>query len=83
MPTVAIVEGVRIMFFFADHQPPHFHTQFAEYQAQIAIESLDILEGNLPAAKLRAVREWAATRKPALLDAWKDVIARRNPGRIS
>ncbi len=49
MPTVAIVEGVTIQFFFSDHPPPHFHARFAEHQALIALNSWDVLEGSLPA----------------------------------
>ncbi len=29
MPTIAIVEGVRIMIFLNDHLPPHLHALFA------------------------------------------------------
>jgi hypothetical protein len=82
MPTVAIVDGVKIMFFFADHAPPHFHVDFAGHRAQIVIETLEILEGNLPSAKLRKVREWARPRKEALKAAWIDASGRRNPGKI-
>ena len=59
MPTVAIVQGVAIQFFFSDHPPPHFHARFAGHQALIALNSWDVLEGSLPAPKLRAVLNWA------------------------
>jgi hypothetical protein len=42
MPTVAIVEGVKIQLFAQEHPPPHFHAVFAEYRAQIDIASLEI-----------------------------------------
>jgi hypothetical protein len=29
MPTVAIVDGVKIQFFFSDHLPVRFHVEFA------------------------------------------------------
>ena len=40
MPTVAIVEGVKIQFYFDEHPPPHFHAVFAEFVAQIQIDPL-------------------------------------------
>ena len=43
MPTVAIVEGVKIQIFAQEHPPPHFHVAFAEYRAQIEIASLTVL----------------------------------------
>jgi hypothetical protein len=33
VPTVAIVEGVKVQFYAQEHPPPHFHAVFAEYRA--------------------------------------------------
>jgi hypothetical protein len=38
MPTVAIVEGIRIRFYSDEHPPPHLHAVLAEYQTQIGID---------------------------------------------
>jgi hypothetical protein len=54
MPTVAIVEGVKIQFFAREHPPPHFHAVFAEHRAQIDIRSLHVLRGSLPLSKTRS-----------------------------
>jgi Domain of unknown function (DUF4160) len=40
MPTVAVVDGVKIQFFAQEHPPPHFHAVFAEHRAQIDIRFL-------------------------------------------
>jgi uncharacterized protein DUF4160 len=37
MPTIAIVEGVRLMIHLKDHLPPHLHAIFAGFEAQISI----------------------------------------------
>jgi hypothetical protein len=34
MPTVAIIEGVKIQFYPDEHLPPHFHAVFAEFIAK-------------------------------------------------
>ncbi len=83
MPTVAIVEGVKIQFYPREHPPPHFHAVFAEYRAQIDIASLSVIKGRLPRAKLRIVVSWAATRREALQHAWEAVIAKRKVERIA
>jgi hypothetical protein len=83
MPTVAIVEGVKIQFFPREHPPPHFHAVFAEYRAQIDIASLTVLKGHLPRAKLRVVVDWAEPRRDALGDAWEAVMAKRKPEKIA
>jgi hypothetical protein len=31
--TVAIIDGVRIEFYFDEHPPPHFHARYAEFIA--------------------------------------------------
>jgi len=83
MPTVAIVEGVRIRFYPDEHPPPHFHAVFAEYQAQIGIGPLRVLKGNLPPAKLSVVLSWAETRTAVLMERWYIVIAKKKPEKIS
>jgi hypothetical protein len=82
VPTVAIVEGVKVQFYAQEHPPPHFHAVFAEYRAQIGIDSLQILNGRLPPAKLAAVISWATPRRAALLRAWDTTLAKRRPEKI-
>jgi hypothetical protein len=83
MPTVAIVEGVKIQFYPGEHPPAHFHAVFAEYRAQIDIASLSVIKGRLPRAKLRVVVSWAATRRQALQQAWEAVMSKRKPEKIA
>jgi hypothetical protein len=82
MPTVAVVEGVKIQFFAREHPPPHFHAVFAEYSAQIDIRSLNVLGGKLPPAKLAVVISWAETRREALMGAWDTALAKQKPEKI-
>ena len=48
MPTFYIIDGVKIVLYFDDHNPPHFRAIIAEYDALIEIKTLKILEGDLP-----------------------------------
>jgi hypothetical protein len=82
VPTVAVVDGAKIQFFAQEHPPPHFHVVFAEYRAQIEIESLRVLNGSLPRAKLAAVLAWAGSRQAILLKTWQTVIAKQKPEKI-
>ena len=59
MPEVARFYGIVIKIFFGDHPPPHFHAIYGEYNALIAIESLEIIEGDLPSRAEKMVIEWA------------------------
>lgn len=68
MPVVAIVDGVKIMFFANEHPPAHFHATIAEHRAVIDIMTVSITAGSLPPAKRAKVLSWAASRKDVLLE---------------
>jgi hypothetical protein len=59
MPTIAIIDGVKIQMFYNDHGPAHFHAILGGDEVLIAIGTLDLIRGTLPAAKLRRVLGWA------------------------
>jgi hypothetical protein len=82
MPTIAMVDGVKIQVFAQEHPPPHFHAVFAEHRARIDIKSLSVLNGRLPHAKLATVLSWAEPRREALMVAWKTVLAKQRPEKI-
>jgi hypothetical protein len=83
MPTVAIVEGVKIEFYYEEHPPPHFHVKHAEYRATVLIDTLEIVKGDLPRSKYRKVVAWAMTRKAVLDRAWHDCRSDMDPGKIT
>jgi Domain of unknown function (DUF4160) len=62
VPTLAIVDGVKIQIFAREHPPAHFHAVPAEYRAQIDIDTLDVLKGRLPRPILSKVISWAEPR---------------------
>ncbi len=82
MPTVAVVDGVKIQFFFGDHLPMHFHVECAGDRAQIDLATLELLEGRLSAGKLDAVRRWAQARREELRKCWDKANAYENPGKV-
>jgi hypothetical protein len=48
MPEICHFYGIVIKMYFADHAPPHFHAEYSEHEARIAINSLAVLSGKLP-----------------------------------
>jgi hypothetical protein len=77
MPTIAVVDGVRLVMYWNDHAPPHFHALLAEHRAVVDIETLKVIEGYLPKHKLRSVLKWAASRQDALQVTWRNTQALR------
>ena len=59
MPEICRFYGIVIKMYFADHAPPHFHAEYAEHEARIAIESLAVISGKLPPRAMGLVAEWA------------------------
>ena len=52
MPTIAVVDGVKIQMFYADHTPPHFHASIGGDEVLIAIANLDVIRGSAPTCHL-------------------------------
>jgi hypothetical protein len=70
MPTLSIFFGIVIRMYYDDHPPPHFHAIYGDYEAKIAIETLDLIEGKLPRRALGLVLDWAELHQQELRDNW-------------
>jgi hypothetical protein len=70
MPELSRFLGIRIMMFFDDHSPPHFHVEYNDFEAKISINDLTVLKGQLPPRVLGLVMEWAGLHKKELLENW-------------
>lgn len=70
MPRISAFYGIVIMMYHREHGVPHFHAYYGEFEASIAIDSLDLLAGSFPTRSLRLVRKWAALHKEELLENW-------------
>ena len=82
MPEISRFYGIIIFFYFREHNPPHFHAVYGEYEALIAIETLGIISGSLPPRALGLVMEWAALHQQELMHAWDQVVNHQQPGKI-
>lgn len=70
MPTLYRGNGWRITVYFGDHHPPHFHIMTKNGDAQVKIDDLTVMRGDVPGRILRAARAWASKNKEALKAAW-------------
>ena len=71
MPRVCEFFGVVIYMYYNDHHPPHFHAEYAEHEALFTIDTLEILEGELPRRPRAFVVEWASLYREALRANWE------------
>jgi len=70
MPEIARFYGIIIKLFFGDHPPPHFHAVYGEYIAVFDIQTLEMIEGDLPNRARKLVVEWASIHQTELLEIW-------------
>jgi len=71
MPEICRFYGIIIKMFFDDHNPPHFHAEYQEYEAVFDIRSLEILRGDFPKRARLMVTEWALEHRKELLTNWE------------
>lgn len=80
MPIIARFYGILIKMYFKEHGVPHFHALYAEYNAVFDIESLEMIEGDLPRRAQKLVKEWAELYKNDLMSMWKTQEFKKLPG---
>ncbi|MDD2870480.1 MAG: DUF4160 domain-containing protein [Candidatus Gracilibacteria bacterium] len=81
-PKLSEFFGVSIYVYWNDHNPPHFHVIYKDFNCYISINELKILEGNLPPKIEKLVISWAELYNEELLEAWEDVQNMKTPKKI-
>lgn len=66
--------------YFREHGVPHFHAVYAEYNGVFDIETLEMIEGDLPRRAQKLVREWASQYQAELRAMWEGQEYRELPG---
>jgi hypothetical protein len=82
MPVIARFYGIIIKMYFSqsEHGVPHFHAVYGEFNGVFAIETLEMIEGDLPSRARKLVKEWASLYKDELLRMWQNNEFKQLPG---
>lgn len=70
MPVIARFYGIVIKMYFTDHLPPHFHAIYNEYNGIFDLDTLGLIEGDLPLNAVKLVHEWAKDYQNELKKMW-------------
>ncbi len=70
MPEVSRFFGIVITMYYREHNPPHFHVRYGEYEAQFDLQEGAFLSGFLPSKQARLVLAWYEIHKDELLEMW-------------
>jgi hypothetical protein len=66
--------GIVIYMYLMDnnrHHLPHIHTPYQGKKASIAIESGELLDGDIPGGKLKLVQAWIEIHREDLMADWE------------
>lgn len=80
MPEITRFYGIVIKIFLTrEHNPPHFHAVYGEYNGEIAIETGEMIEGDLPTKAQEMVKEWWKTNKSEVEEMWNTKTLKKLP----
>ena len=71
MPEISRFFGIVIAMYYAEHDPPHFHARYNEWEAQVDIREGTIIRGMLPSKQARLVLAWNEIHREELLQMWE------------
>ena len=69
MPEISLFYGIRITMYYEDHNPPHFHAFYNEYEAMFDFNG-NLLDGKFPKKELKLVEAWSIIHKKELEANW-------------
>lgn len=70
MPEICRFLGIIIMMQYRDHNPPHIHARYGDYEITVDINQ-SIIEGKFPKRALNLVLEWVELHRKELLEDWQ------------
>lgn len=76
MPEISRFYGIIIKMYFNEHNPPHFHIEYQDYEAVMNIETGEVI-GKISRRALNLVYDWLDLHRDELLENWKRIEERK------
>lgn len=73
MPCIKRIGSIKIYIYARDHNPPHFHAIYAEFEELIEIKSLNSYSGSIPKTPRKKVIVWATESQVYLMKKWMEL----------
>lgn len=80
MPVITRFYGILIKMYFNEHGIPHFHAVYGEFNGVFKIQTIEMIEGDLPLRAQKMVKDWAKTYQEELIKMWKKREYKQLPG---
>ena len=71
MPEISLFYGIRVTMYYDDHNPPHFHVEYAGNKALIDTINATVVRGALPNKQLKLVLAWCVLHQDELMQNWE------------
>ncbi len=81
MPEISRFYGIIISLFGKDHNPPHVHFTYGNYECSISVIDR-VVEGKAPAKVIAKVNEWIDLHEQELLTLWEKAQKGEKIGRV-
>ena len=80
MPEITRFYGIVVKIFFTrEHNPPHFHAVYGEYNGVFDIKTLEMIEGDMPKKAQSLVKEWANSHQDEIMNMWNTKLLKKLP----
>lgn len=72
MPTISMFQGIIIRMYYGpkEHNPPHLHSYYQEFEATYDINNAEFIDGDMPSAKNKLILAWIILHKDELIANW-------------
>ena len=85
MAVLSMFYGLVVSMFYGDnkqHQLPHIHVKYQDYEAVFSISDGELIAGNLPPKKIKLVQAWIIMHEEDLMANWELATNEKNIFRI-
>lgn len=69
MPSISMFFGIIIYMYTDEHNPPHFHAKYQDFNAVFDLNG-ELIEGKMPRNQLKLISAWAYMHKDELEANW-------------
>lgn len=85
MPAISMFYGLIVYLYFVDnrqHKLPHIHVKYQEDEVIVSIPDGEVLDGAIPAPKMKLLQAWIELHKDELVADWELAAAGEMPYKI-
>ena len=85
MPSISASYGIIIYMYFMDnkqHKLPHIYVKYQEHEVIVEIPDGNVLEGKIPASKMKLLQAWIEIHKDELMADWELAVSGEHPYKI-